>query len=153
VELRVIAPDATALEAVRALDVPAGSSVEASLPVLDVEKLMTWADVVLSAAGTTVWELCCVGTPMALVIVADNQARNYELVLAAGLAAGLGRLPEVVGGQLAALPAVLRTTGVNALGARAWKTVDGLGADRVARAVLAQRDHAHQPQPVRNPHG
>lgn len=137
VQLRVIAPNPTALDAVRAIPVPAGSSVAASLPVLDVEKLMTWADVVLSAAGTTVWELCCVGAPMALVTVAENQLRNYELVLEAGLAVGVGHLSDVVSGQVAALPAVLRSEAVNDLGARAWKTVDGLGADRVARAVLA----------------
>jgi hypothetical protein len=94
---------------------------------------MTWADLVLSAAGTTVWELCCVGAPMALVTVAENQLRNYELVLEAGLAIGLGRLADI--GALAALPARLGTPAINDLGGRAWKTVDGAGADRVARAV------------------
>lgn len=137
VELRVIAPGEEALAAVRAVPVPDGSSVEASLPVLAVEELMTWADLVLSAAGTTVWELCCVGAPMALVTVAPNQLRNYQLVLDAGLAVGISALADVVSGQVTALPAVLATDAVNEAGARAWKTVDGLGADRVARAVLA----------------
>jgi spore coat polysaccharide biosynthesis predicted glycosyltransferase SpsG len=135
VELRVIAPHAAALSAVRSVPVPAGSSLDASLPVLDIERLMTWADLVLSAAGTTVWELCCVGAPMALVTVAGNQIRNYELVLEAGLATGLGSIADLKG--LAALPAVLRTPAVNETGARAWKTVDGMGTDRVAAAVLA----------------
>jgi spore coat polysaccharide biosynthesis predicted glycosyltransferase SpsG len=139
VDLRVIAPNADALASVRAVPVPAGSSVEASLPVLAVETLMTWADLVISAGGTTVWELCCLGVPMAQVTVAENQLRNYQLMVEAGLAVGLGRLDEVVAGQVTALPPVLRTLAVNELGARAWKTVDGLGADRVARATLALR--------------
>lgn len=137
VELRVIAPNDAALAAVEALPVPDGSSIDASLPVLAIEQLMNWADLVLSAAGTTVWELCCVGAPMALVTVADNQLRNYELLLDAGLAVGLGPLSGVVSGQVSGVPTVLRTRGVNDLGERAWKTVDGLGADRVASAVLA----------------
>ncbi len=137
VELKVIASSEAALESVRAVPVPAGSSVEATAPVLAIEELMTWADLVLSAAGSTVWELCCLGVPMALVTVAENQEHNYRLALEAGLAVGLGALADVVSGQVTALPSVLRSEAVNELGARAWKTVDGLGADRVARAVLA----------------
>jgi hypothetical protein len=111
--------------------------VDASLPVLAIEELMTWADVVLSGAGSTVWELCCLGVPMALVVAAGNQLPNYRRVLDAGFAVGVGQLPEVVAGQVTGLPPVLQTPAVNDLGARAWKTVDGLGADRVAAAVLA----------------
>lgn len=137
VELRVIAPNEDALAAVLALPVPDGSSVDASLPVLDLQRWMSWADLVLSAAGTTIWELCCVGVPMALVIVADNQVRNYELMIELGLATGLGRLSDVVAGRLPSLPEVLRTPAINDLGRQAWKTVDGHGADRVAAAILA----------------
>jgi spore coat polysaccharide biosynthesis predicted glycosyltransferase SpsG len=137
VQVKVIASSAAALAAVRAVPVPAGSSVEATAPVLAIEELMTWADLVLSAAGSTMWELCCLGVPMALVTVAENQEHNYRLALEAGIAVGLGALADVVSGQVTALPPVLRSEAMNDLGARAWKTVDGLGADRVARAVLA----------------
>lgn len=137
VELKVIASSEAALAAVRAVPVPAGSSVAATTPVLAIEELMTWADLVLSAAGSTVWELCCLGVPMALLTVAENQLHNYQLALDAGIAVGLGPLAELVSGQVTALPPVLRSEAINDLGARAWKTVDGLGADRVARAVLA----------------
>jgi spore coat polysaccharide biosynthesis predicted glycosyltransferase SpsG len=134
VELRVIASNQAAYDAVRTLPVPAGSSVEVSLPVLAIEKLMTWADLVLSGAGSTVWELCCLGVPMALVLVAENQVPNYTRLIGDGLAVGLGPLAEPK------LPDALGSAEqLNAYGQRAWATVDGQGADRVAAAVLA--DH------------
>jgi len=132
VELRVIASNEAAADVVRAVHVPAGSSVEVIPPVLAIEELMTWADLVLSGAGSTVWELCCLGTPMAIVVVADNQLPNYQELLAHGIAVGLGRLGDAV----LTLPDVLRTPAVNVYGRRAWETVDGRGADRVAEAVL-----------------
>lgn len=138
VELRVIAAGPAALDAVNAVPVPAGSSVEATLPVLAIETLMTWADVVLSGSGSTVWELCCLGVPMGLVVAAGNQVPNYRRVVDAGLAVGVGRLADVISGRAGGLPPVLRTPAVNDLGARAWKTVDGLGADRSATAILAR---------------
>ncbi len=131
VELRVIASNETAAAAVGAVDVPAGSSVEVTAPVLAIEKLMTWADLVISGSGSTVWELCCVGTPMALVLVAENQVPNYTRLTGDRLAIGLGHLTDPK------LPEQLASAAeLNAYGRRAWTTVDGLGADRVAAAVL-----------------
>lgn len=37
-------------------------------------ELMDWADVAVSAAGSTCWELCRFGLPMLLVVAADNQS-------------------------------------------------------------------------------
>jgi spore coat polysaccharide biosynthesis predicted glycosyltransferase SpsG len=113
--------------------VPAGSSLEVTGPVLAVEELMTGADLVLSAAGTTIFELCCLGVPMALAVAADNQLPNYGHVLRDGLGAGLGRV-----GEITSLPSELRDPALlNARGKAAYATVDGLGASRVAEAVLA----------------
>ena len=36
-------------------------------------ELMAWADVAISAAGSTAWELACMGLPAALIVVAENQ--------------------------------------------------------------------------------
>jgi spore coat polysaccharide biosynthesis predicted glycosyltransferase SpsG len=137
VELRVIASNQAAFDAVRAVQVPPGSTVEASLPVLAIEELMNWADLVISASGSTVWELCCLGAPMALAIVADNQVSNYGRLLDEGLAVGLGMLGDLIGAPVPRLPAVLGSPQLNEYGRRAWQTVDGQGADRVAEAVLS----------------
>ena len=50
-------------------------------------------DLVISAAGTSVWDFACMGAPMALVCAVDNQARAYRTVIDAGLAHPLGQPP------------------------------------------------------------
>jgi spore coat polysaccharide biosynthesis predicted glycosyltransferase SpsG len=48
------------------------------------QELMSWADLTISAAGTTCWECCALGLPAILVVVADNQILNAEALRAAG---------------------------------------------------------------------
>ncbi|SBT37535.1 PseG/SpsG family protein [Micromonospora auratinigra] len=110
--------------------------------------LITGADLVVSAAGTSTWELCCLGAPAALVCVVDNQRESYHRVVRAGVTAGVGELPALVAagppGQAARAAAVrtLRALLASpdrraALATRAWSAVDGAGPTRVADAVLA----------------
>ncbi|MEV4489553.1 spore coat protein [Micromonospora coxensis] len=107
------------------------------------------ADLVVSAAGTSTWELCCLGAPSALVCVVDNQRESYRRVVAHGLAAGLGELPELaaagVTGRTARAAAARTLRGLltsprrrAALSARGWATVDGQGRARVADAILSR---------------
>ncbi|KAB1942246.1 spore coat protein [Micromonospora sp. ALFpr18c] len=109
--------------------------------------LITGADLVISAAGTSTWELCCLGAPAALVCVVDNQRESYDRVIRHGLAAGLGELPELtaagVAGRAARATAARTLNGLlsspqrrTALAARAWSTVDGQGRGRVVDAVF-----------------
>jgi RimJ/RimL family protein N-acetyltransferase len=47
----------------------------------DMPGLMQWADLAVSAAGSTCWELCCLGVPFMTIILAENQellARELE---------------------------------------------------------------------------
>lgn len=110
--------------------------------------LIATADLVVSAAGTSTWELCCLGVPSALVCVVDNQRDSYRRVIREGVAAGLGELPVLVttgaSGDTARTNAILTLrellTGAEyraELGARAWAMVDGGGSARVADAVDA----------------
>lgn len=116
-------------------------------PTGSLPSLMTEADLVVSAAGTSAWELCCLGAPAALVCVVDNQRESYTRVVRHGVAAGLGELPELTVAGLpgrAARAAATRTLhGLlsspqrrAALAARAWSTVDGRGRARVVDAVF-----------------
>ncbi|PZF97575.1 PseG/SpsG family protein [Micromonospora deserti] len=125
-----------------------GQSLCAVPPTDELPALITEADLVVSAAGTSTWELCCLGAPAALVCVVDNQRESYRRVVAHGLVAGLGELPELAGAGMAgraARAAAARTLhGLltsparrAALSARAWAAVDGRGRARVADAVLA----------------
>ncbi len=118
----------------------AGNSLRlhASPPRVDLPRLMARADLVVSAAGTTVWELCCIGAPMALVRATDNQTEGYAAVVAAGAGAGLGGPGEVYDVEATAgtLRTLLRDANARAeLSRRARGLVDGLGATRVLAAL------------------
>ncbi|VTR76211.1 bifunctional UDP-2,4-diacetamido-2,4,6-trideoxy-beta-L-altropyranose hydrolase/GNAT family N-acetyltransferase [Cellulomonas hominis] len=120
-------------------------------PQEDLPALAATAGVVVSAAGTSVWELACVGVPTALVAVTENQRAGYERAVTAGIAAGLGPVQDVRGagaGPVGALRGLLADPArAAALGTAGRALVDGLGADRVldawwaatGRPVLAAR--------------
>ncbi|MFI6266612.1 PseG/SpsG family protein [Micromonospora sp. NPDC051006] len=116
-------------------------------PTDELPTLIRAADLVVSAAGTSTWELCCLGAPTALVCVVDNQRESYHRVVRHGLVAGLGELPELAAvglpGRTARAAAARTVHGLlasperrAALAARGWATVDGLGRGRVVDAVL-----------------
>jgi spore coat polysaccharide biosynthesis predicted glycosyltransferase SpsG/RimJ/RimL family protein N-acetyltransferase len=130
-------------DAVRAVD-RASLCVEVLEPVADLPALAVEHDLVVSAAGTSVWELCCLGLPMALVPVVDNQVAGFERVVDAGAAVGLVELAapseqggpaadgvEVAAGRLHAV--LLDADRRRTLAARAAGLVDGLGTWRVVR--------------------
>ncbi|BCJ57500.1 hypothetical protein Jiend_09220 [Micromonospora endophytica] len=113
--------------------------------------LIAAADLVVSAAGTSTWELCCLGAPSALVCVVDNQRESYHRVVAAELAAGLGELPTLAATGLArnvaahTLDGLLRSGSRRAaLSARAWAAVDGRGRRRVADAMCRVLSDGHE---------
>lgn len=90
------------------------------------------SDVVVSAAGTTAWELACIGVRTLLVPVVDNQRAGYRAALELGLAEGLGVLDELrsdVGAAARVLDSALA-----ARRPRPRETVDGEGAARVVEA-------------------
>lgn len=110
-------------------------------------------ELVLSAAGTTVLELACIGVATGLVAVTDNQALGYARAVEAGVALGVGTGTEVLAGARTARDAVARLVGDPglrlALGAAGHAVVDGLGALRVVdaweRAVGAEPDVTARP--------
>lgn len=128
---------------------PAPQQTVRTVPPTDtLPNLIAAADLVVSAAGTSTWELCCLGAPAALVCVVDNQHDSYHRVVREGVAAGLGELTELTAtgpaGNSARTNAVrtLRKLLASAehraeLAARAWAMVDGRGRARVADAVQA----------------
>ncbi len=106
--------------------------------VQDMTELMAWAEMAVTAGGSTCWELCLAGVPFIAIETADNQHALVGALVAAGAAidggtAATADLP-VLAARVTDLmqdPAVRQT---QAEAARAL--VDGWGAERVA-AVLA----------------
>lgn len=101
------------------------------LPALAVEH-----DLVITASGTSVWDFACMGIPMGLVCVAENQRLGYRAVIEAGIALPLGEPPhrdlsELLGDvdRLLSDP-----EGMTALAEHGRSIVDGLGAWRVVSA-------------------
>ena len=118
---------------------PGGPGVEVTPPRPDLPELLADADLVVSAAGVTLLELCCLAVPAALVVIADNQLPGYTAAVTGGLAAGLGDLSVVTDpGALAAdtLRDLLTDPDARAaLATAAGRTVDGRGACRILNAA------------------
>ncbi|MCK2221436.1 hypothetical protein MF672_047675 [Actinomadura sp. ATCC 31491] len=114
----------------------AGGPIEVVPPTDRLPELMAAADLVVTAAGSAIWELLHLGVPMALTWVADNQLLGYDELVGRGVAAGLGGEPgpEAVAvlARLLSDPAAREEHG-----RRAGGLVDGRGRERVADALLA----------------
>ncbi len=100
-------------------------------------ELMAWADVAISAAGSTCWELCLLGLPALLIDLAENQRPVAEELNRLGAAIHLGSTKNITSGKIAdklqalILSMELRTK----MSERARGLVDGDGAGRVVSAI------------------
>ena len=115
------------------------ADVELLTRVDDVPWLMAWADVALSAAGSTCWELAFMGLPAAVVVAADNQVPIARRLAEEGVVDHLGDWEDLTAERIAGRLASLcrdqaRRREMSRCGRR---MVDGLGAQRV---VAAMRD-------------
>ncbi|MEV6031843.1 hypothetical protein AB0L65_11875 [Nonomuraea sp. NPDC052116] len=113
----------------------AGGPIAVIPPTDRLPELMAGADLVVTAAGSAVWELLHLGVPTALTWVADNQLIGYEELVGRGVAAGLGRAADA-----AAVGVLVRLLADPAAreehGRRGRGLVDGKGRERVADALL-----------------
>lgn len=105
--------------------------------VSDMPGLMAWADVAISAAGSTCWELAFMRLPSLLIVLAENQRQIAAHMAQAGAALNLGQGGELTPARLA--DALLEVLGSaeqrRALMARSADLVDGAGARRVVAAL------------------
>ena len=85
----------------------------------------------VSAAGSTVWELLCIGVPTALVVTADNQLGVAGMVVGAGAGVGAGTADDFVERLPAALAVLADPRERRRLAAAGQAMVDGFGADRI----------------------
>ncbi|MCA1782629.1 MAG: hypothetical protein LC679_10780 [Intrasporangiaceae bacterium] len=100
------------------------------------------SDLAVVAAGSSVWELLCIGVPCAVVAVADNQTPTIDLVNREQIAYGLGSLrdlrddPVMLESATVRLKELLRSGSTRiALAMRAQQVVDGRGRVRVTDAI------------------
>ena len=111
--------------------------VELVVDALDMPRRMADADLAVTAAGTTSWELARVGTPQVAIVLADNQRAIARGLDAAGLAVSLGWHADLTQESIAAAAAAL----IHAAGRRGEmarrgrELIDGRGALRVLAAM------------------
>jgi UDP-2,4-diacetamido-2,4,6-trideoxy-beta-L-altropyranose hydrolase len=99
--------------------------------------LMSDADIVIGAGGTTSWERCALGRPSVIVRVADNQNANATGLAAAGAAIDGGAAGTLDIGALAGLIGELAADVARRgdMSDRAWELIDGRGVERVANQI------------------
>ncbi|MCH8109711.1 MAG: UDP-2,4-diacetamido-2,4,6-trideoxy-beta-L-altropyranose hydrolase, partial [Chloroflexi bacterium] len=120
----------------------AGSSIAISIitDAPDMASLMAWADVAVTGAGSTCWELAFMGLPALLIVLADNQTGIAEGLEEAGTAVNLGWHYELnesdISRQLALL---LRDSSRRSdMSEKGRRIVDGQGCHRVSSTLSRQ---------------
>jgi UDP-2,4-diacetamido-2,4,6-trideoxy-beta-L-altropyranose hydrolase len=100
-------------------------------------ELMAKSDVAISGAGTTSLEMCFLGLPVLLIVLADNQRPAAEELNRRGAAINLGDGAEIRPSILS--PCLTRLVSSQdtrkAMSERGRELVDGHGAERVVRAM------------------
>ncbi len=138
--LTVVAATTALAEQIEAVEPAPGQTVKVIGPTDDLPALVAEADLVLSAAGTSAWELFCLGAAVGFVCVADNQAAAYTRMGKEGLAVGVATLAELEGDDAGVRPRLRELFGDvrlrERLRAACWAKVDGRGPARVADALL-----------------
>jgi RimJ/RimL family protein N-acetyltransferase len=104
-------------------------------------ELMTWADVAISAGGSTCWELAFMGVPTVALILARNQCPIAERLDTVGVAVNLGWYEDVSPPEMAQVfMELMRTLTTRAqMAQRGQELVDGEGAARVLMYLNGER--------------
>jgi UDP-2,4-diacetamido-2,4,6-trideoxy-beta-L-altropyranose hydrolase len=100
-------------------------------------ELMAMADVAVAGAGTTTWEMCFLGLPALLIVLADNQQGIADELGKQGIIVHLGRSSGLAGITVAAKLRGLADSPVarRQMSVRGRALVDGRGAERVVAAL------------------
>jgi UDP-2,4-diacetamido-2,4,6-trideoxy-beta-L-altropyranose hydrolase len=119
------------------LEAAAPDWLDVVVDVADMPARMAWADLAVTAAGITSWELARIGTPQIAIELAHNQRAVATALADAGIAVRVGWHEDVDDAELAATIAGLaRDAPARAeMSRRGRATIDGQGAVRVLEAM------------------
>lgn len=100
---------------------------------VDVSTLMAWADVAVTAAGSTCWEVAFMGLPSVTLVLADNQERIAQGLSESGAAHSLGHHDCLPASRIAeTVRSLIADMGWRQeMSAKAKTLVDGLGSRRI----------------------
>lgn len=123
--------------------------------VTDMKSLISSMDIVVSAAGSTLYEICACGVPMITYVLADNQISGANSFNNMGLAINIGDLRNKSGKldidcelNMDSVEAIIKTINELAnnyklrceMSAEMQKIVDGLGAERISYKIVNMID-------------
>lgn len=129
--------------AVKEIQASSPHRIEILQDVRDMTGVMRWADLSINAAGSTTWELCAMGVPMILVVLADNQRQIGQTLDKQGCAVSTGDITRTHSvGKVRELFVALADAPDQRkeLARRARELVDGRGAMRVAEWLAHNRN-------------
>lgn len=109
--------------------------------VTNMPELMAWADLAITAGGSTCWELAFMGLPGLIIILADNQAPVGHWIDKLGIGVNLGWHASLSPVQISqATIRLLASPGIREeMTANGQALVNGEGAARVLMLVNGQR--------------
>jgi UDP-2,4-diacetamido-2,4,6-trideoxy-beta-L-altropyranose hydrolase len=136
----VVGGSAKNLDVVAKMAAKFSGRIEVVSNVSNMAELMAWADLAVAGAGTTCWEMCLLGLPAIVFVIAENQRSVAEHLAKIGAAIDGGDV------ESADISSLGRITGElledhdhrRRMSRAGSQLVDGLGGERV-RAVLADR--------------
>lgn len=107
----------------------------------DMPSYLLWADAAITAGGSTCWEMAYMGVPMAVVVVAENQAKIAEHLDREGMAINLGWHSNLANYKVRdRLQFFLNNKEARTqLEEKAKQVVDGKGSARICAALLTSK--------------
>jgi len=131
----VMGPHAPWLEQVRAQASQMRYATRLLIGVKNMAQLMAECDLAIGAAGSTCWELCCLGVPSVLVVMAENQR-----LIAESLARHVSAMVFDMSNVKSALKQFLEHTSLNemlkSLSDVARMVTDGRGVDKNLKMII-----------------
>lgn len=127
------------IEALRSAAAPLSSSVRLVVDAQNMPELMAWADIAVSAGGSTCLELAFMGLPSMVIALNDEQLEIAVALNRSGVGVNLGEYRKLGVERLAtALESILNDLALREqMNERGRQLVDGMGAYRVITRLCA----------------
>ena len=109
-------------------------------PSREVADLFSRVDAVITAAGTTVWEVSAVGVAAAVIQQAENQSANYKYAVDNCAMLGLGTVDDLSKSE-SRVQAIMRQ--VPLIGFPSAPSVDAAGAERIVSEWIECSSESH----------
>ena len=119
------------------------SNIEFIYGLTDLSDVYSQLDIAVSAAGITLYEIASCGIPSIAYAMVDNQVHTGEAFAHLGISLYIGNSNKMRFFQelLKSVGSLLRDDDcMNRMSAVAYKTFDGQGANRIARAICSNKD-------------